>query len=100
MSQNLNSIEGDLATGARLANNQQNREALPFATKAYNEATKLGEENIIFLSSEHLLGSIYVRLGRYSEAEPLLRKAVEGRKTVLGPENPDTLLVSGPIPRS
>jgi CHAT domain-containing protein/tetratricopeptide (TPR) repeat protein len=92
MSQDINGIESDIEAASKLADNRQDTEALPFAIRAYNAGVRLGDRNSTFLSSEHLLGSIYVRLGRYPEAEPLLRKAFEGRKSVMGLEHPDTLL--------
>lgn len=37
------------------------------------------------------MGEVYWSLGLYKEAEPLLEKAVETRRRVLGPEHPETL---------
>jgi hypothetical protein len=37
------------------------------------------------------MGTVYDSLGLYSKAEPLLRRAVEIRRAVLGPSNRDTL---------
>jgi serine/threonine protein kinase len=37
------------------------------------------------------IGQTYGSLGAYAKAEPLLRRAWEGRREVLGPEHPDTL---------
>ena len=34
-------------------------------------------------------------MGRYAEAEPLFRRALEGNEAALGPEHPDTLLSVG-----
>jgi eukaryotic-like serine/threonine-protein kinase len=39
----------------------------------------------------HTMGTVYDSLGLYSKAEPLLRRAVEIRRAVLGPSNRDTL---------
>ncbi len=38
------------------------------------------------------IGNVYYSLGLYPQAQPLLEKALDTRKHVLGPENPDTLL--------
>ncbi len=38
------------------------------------------------------LGSVYERMGRGADAEPLMREAVEISKRVHGPDHPDTLL--------
>jgi len=39
------------------------------------------------------LADLYRSQGKYALAEPLLSKALEVRRRVLGPEHPDTLLV-------
>jgi serine/threonine protein kinase len=39
----------------------------------------------------HLMGGVYDNLGLYPQAQSLFADAVEIRKRVLGPENPDTL---------
>lgn len=39
----------------------------------------------------HVMGTVYHHLGLYSRAETLMRRAVELRRRVLGPENADTL---------
>jgi non-specific serine/threonine protein kinase/serine/threonine-protein kinase len=37
------------------------------------------------------MGTVYLGLGLYDQAEPLLREALDTRRRVLGPEHPDTL---------
>ena len=37
------------------------------------------------------LADLYQSQGRYGEAEPLYRRALEARERVLGPEHPHTL---------
>ena len=37
------------------------------------------------------LAALYHAQGRYGEAEPLLKRALDGRERVLGKEHPDTL---------
>ena len=37
------------------------------------------------------LAGVYRDQGRYSEAEQLFRRALEGREEKLGPKHPDTL---------
>jgi eukaryotic-like serine/threonine-protein kinase len=39
----------------------------------------------------HLMGTVYDKLGLYPRAESLLRRAVDIRLRVLGPQNPDSL---------
>ena len=36
------------------------------------------------------MASLYMAQGKYKEAEPLLKRALEIREKALGPEHPDT----------
>jgi serine/threonine protein kinase len=47
----------------------------------------------------HVMGTVYQGLGLFSRAEPLLKQAVEIRRSVLGPEHPDTLASTGRLAR-
>ena len=37
------------------------------------------------------LGILYMAMGRHAEAEPLYRRALDGREAALGPTHPSTL---------
>jgi Tetratricopeptide repeat len=50
-----------------------------------------GPEHPDTLSSVNNLAGLYESTGRYAEAEPLYKRALEARERVLGPEHPDTL---------
>jgi tetratricopeptide (TPR) repeat protein len=50
-----------------------------------------GPENRETLGIVNNLGSLYYAQGRYSEAEPLLDRALTGNEKTLGPEHPETL---------
>ncbi len=52
----------------------------------------LPDEHSDILESVDDLGLLYVKLGRYQEAESLLLETLEGRGKVLGEEHPDTLV--------
>ncbi|APZ54423.1 Tetratricopeptide repeat-containing protein [Salipiger abyssi] len=51
----------------------------------------MGPEHPDTLTSVNNLAVLYRSTGRYGEAEPLYRRALEARERVLGPEHPDTL---------
>ena len=51
----------------------------------------LGPEHPDTLTSVDNLAGLYKAQGRYSEAEPLFRRALAGWERVLGQEHPDTL---------
>ena len=51
----------------------------------------LGQEHPDTLTSVNNLALLYQAQGRYGEAEPLYRRALEARERVLGPEHPETL---------
>jgi tetratricopeptide (TPR) repeat protein len=44
-----------------------------------------------------VVGRVYLRLGLYSEAEPQLRKALQLRQRLFGPEAPETLVASNEL---
>merc|ERR1711871_1577673 len=46
----------------------------------------------LFLKASDMLGVVKQRLTSYTEAEPLLRRAAEGRRSVLGNAHGDTLV--------
>ena len=41
------------------------------------------------------IGGLYKDMGRYAEAEPLYRRALDGREAALGPAHPSTLISVG-----
>ena len=51
----------------------------------------LGREHPDTLLSVNNLAALYHAQGRYSEAEPLYKRALEASERVLGREHPDTL---------
>ncbi len=51
----------------------------------------LGKEHPDTLTSVDNLAALYQAQGRLAEAEPLYKRALEGRERVLGKEHPDTL---------
>src|SRR5215470_3386594 len=53
--------------------------------------TSLSKDPELRAEMLHVMGTVYQKLGLYSQAESLLRQAVETRRRVLGPEHPDTL---------
>ena len=67
-------------------------EATMIAQQALGSERVLGKEHPDTLKSVNNLAALYQRQGRYSEAEPLYKRALEARERVLGPEHPDTLV--------
>lgn len=61
-------------------------------TQALDISQQTGDRNIE-TSCFSGLGTVYVKQGRYEEAEPLLKRALEIREKALGPEHPDTTTV-------
>jgi len=56
-----------------------------------NLKTKFSKEPLIEASIRHTLGSTYLSLGKYPEAEPHIESAYRIRRVELGQEHPDTL---------
>ena len=56
-----------------------------------NENACLGTGASRYALSVNNLGVLYQAQGRYSEAEPLYKRALAASERVLGPEHPDTL---------
>jgi eukaryotic-like serine/threonine-protein kinase len=65
------------------------REILDKASKDIH--TGLAKDPEVQAQMMHLMGGVYDNLGLYPQAQSLFAGAVEIRKRVLGPENPDTL---------
>lgn len=65
------------------------REILDKASKDIN--TGLSNDPELQAQMMHVMGTVYFNLGSYSRAESLLRRAVEIRQRLLGPEHLDTL---------
>jgi len=53
--------------------------------------TELGTQPEIQAQLMHTMGVVYTGLGLYGQAQPLLKRAIETRRRVLGPEYLDTL---------
>lgn len=54
--------------------------------------TSLGAQPEVQARLMTTIGTVYESLGLYPQAQPLFEKALDTRKRVLGPKNPDTLL--------
>ncbi len=65
------------------------REILDKASKDIR--TGLAKDTVVQAQMMTVMGGVYDNLGLYPQAESLLTDAVEIRRRVLGPENPDTL---------
>lgn len=65
------------------------REILDKASKEIH--TGLAKDPEVQAQMMYLMGGVYDNLGLYPQAQSLLADAIEIRKRVLGPENPDTL---------
>ena len=65
------------------------REILDKASKEIN--TGLSNDPELQAQMMHIMGTVYFNLGSYSRAESLLRRAIEVRQRILGPEALDTL---------
>jgi eukaryotic-like serine/threonine-protein kinase len=65
------------------------REILDRASNDIN--TGLAQDPELQAQMMHVMGHVYESLGLYAKAEPLLRRAVEVRRNMLGAQNPDTL---------
>lgn len=65
------------------------REILDKASKDIH--TGLAKDPEVQAQMMHLMGGVYDNLGLYPQAQSLFADAVQIRKRVLGPENPDTL---------
>ena len=51
----------------------------------------LGPDHPITLTAVNNLATLFIKQGRYDEAEPLYKRALAGRERVLGPKHPNTL---------
>ena len=65
------------------------REILDKASKDID--TGLAKDPELQAQLMHLMGTVYDKLGLYPRAESLLRRAVDIRSRVLGPQSPDSL---------
>ena len=65
------------------------REILDKASK--DIGTGLANDPELQAQMMNVMGTVYFNLGLYSQAHPLLSRAVEIRTRILGPEHPDTL---------
>ncbi len=55
------------------------------------QSEELGDKNADTLNTLELLGSVYMRMGRYQYAQTFLDKTVKGRTEVFGLNDPNTL---------
>lgn len=68
------------------------REVLDRGLASINE--KLGNQPVVAATLETTMGSVYLNLGLYEEAEKLLREARDTRTRLLGGDHPDTLVTA------
>ncbi len=60
--------------------------------RAYElQSANLGEKNKDTLNTKELLGSVYLRMGRFLDAFYLFDQTVKGRTEIFGPNDPNTL---------
>ena len=60
--------------------------------KTFQQALEIGQSQLNDATTRSSLGELYMDAGRFAEAEPLLRAAMEVRRKVLSPDHP--LLIS------
>jgi eukaryotic-like serine/threonine-protein kinase len=65
------------------------REILDKASKEIGAG--LSKDPVLQAQMMHFMADVYANLGLYSQTQSLLTRAVDIRRRVLGPENPDTL---------
>jgi eukaryotic-like serine/threonine-protein kinase len=69
--------------------------------KASNDIdTGLAKDPDLQAQMMHVMATVYVNLGLYSQAQTLFRRAFEIRRKVLGPEHPDTLVSMNGLART
>jgi eukaryotic-like serine/threonine-protein kinase len=61
-------------------------------TSSKNIDTELTKDPELQAELTDVMGNVYMTLGLYTQAQPLLTRSVEIRRRVLGPKNPDTLM--------
>jgi non-specific serine/threonine protein kinase/serine/threonine-protein kinase len=69
------------------------REILDKSAKDIN--TGLAQDPELRAQMLHVMGTVYQKLGLYSQAESLFTQAIDVRTRVLGPDHPDTLKTKG-----
>ena len=74
------------------------REILDKASKEID--TGLSKDPELQAQMMQTMGEVYDSLGLYSQAQSLLTRAVDIRRRVLGPQNPDTLTSMSSLGRS
>ncbi|KAJ5301623.1 hypothetical protein N7508_006486 [Penicillium antarcticum] len=86
------SVVGDEDSAkAILENVQQEIDCVQQITATTKAVMKLNEDNPDPLTSMYNLASMYLKQGRWNEAEKLFVQVTEARKTKLGADHPDTL---------
>jgi eukaryotic-like serine/threonine-protein kinase len=69
--------------------------------KASNDIdTGLAKDPDLQAQMMHVMATVYVNLGLYSQAQTLFRRAFEIRRKMLGPEHPDTLVSMNGLART
>jgi|CXWL01.1.fsa_nt_gi serine/threonine protein kinase len=63
-------------------------EAIPLQQRALASLDRLGPPDDDYLTGLNNLGTLYLDLGRFVEAEPIVRRTVALREELLGPDNP------------
>jgi serine/threonine protein kinase len=64
------------------------------ANGARQVASNLNDQPTVRARLERTIGTVYTKLGMYSEAEPLLRGALQSERRELGAASPETLLTT------
>ena len=69
------------------------------ANGARQVASNLNDQPTVRARLERTIGTVYTKLGMYTEAEPLLRGALQGERRELGAASPETLLTTTALAR-
>jgi eukaryotic-like serine/threonine-protein kinase len=76
--------------GDKLAPPAENLRVLTLVDRGVQEAQALRREPEVQAELYSTLGSIYQKLGRFDQADPLLRRALRQRQSMIGPDRPET----------
>ena len=83
------SWESTVASAYQAYQSGRFREAEGFFRTALDEARKLPEDNPRLATSLNNLAALYDTVGRYTDAEPLYRQALDLMEKTLGPRDPN-----------
>ena len=82
----LNLFDG----GDKSAAPAENLRVFTLIDRGVQEAQALGREPEVQAELYSTLGSIYQKLGKLDQADPLLRRALRQRRSIIGPDRPET----------